>query len=404
MASFNFDKFAANADALASVYSNVQDQRAQLAQYAIQKAAGYMQQNKSDEAIKEFKKALAFDPQNANAHTYMGKIYLAQGKTSEAIRSFKTVTQNDQTSVTARNNLGNAYLQAKQYVNAEKEFKTAARMDPINPLADYTLGIMYTQLDRFTEAETQLKKVAKVSPRDGNVYYALGALYNKSGKPEEAIKNLEKALTLKKDFPAANFELGSAYAKIGNTDKAQEQLKILNTKDAGLARDLGFILNKPKMVYMDSENNKSFNQLLGPRTPLWMLDPSLMVANASKKITVAIQFSNTMDMASITNISNWSISKAKSTEGGYYRSEKPDGSTEASIPTRPTSVTYDPSTGQANVTFTLTQGSSIDIANGNNGSMIDPSHLVFKFSGKDAEGRQMDATGDQIDGAAFRAF
>jgi len=397
MALSDTSKFAANADALASVYQDVQGQRAQLAQYAIQKAAGYLQSNKNDEAIKEFKKALAFDPQNETAHTYIGKIYQGQGKMAEAIKEFKTVVQNDRTSVTARNNLGNAYLQAKQYTDAEKEFKTAAKMDPINPLADYTLGILYTQTDRFSEAETQFNKVAKVSPRDGNVFYALGSLFNKTGRPEEAVKLLEKSLTLKKDFPNANFELGSAYATLGNTDKAEEQLSILQTKDTGLYNSLSSILNTPKMSYIDSSNNKGFSQLLGPGTPLWMLDPSLMVANASKKVTVAIVFTNEMDIASIMNPANWEISRAKSTEGGYYNNSMPSTSREVSIPQRPYSVTYDPTTKQASLTFTVQQ-------NANGDATIDPSHLVFKFSGKDSAGRQMDTSGDQIDGYAIKPF
>ena len=398
MALSDTSKFAANADALASVYQDIQGQRAQLAQYAIQKAAGYMQGNKNDEAIKEFKKALAFDPQNATAHTYMGKIYQGQGKMSEAIREFKTVVQNDRTSVTARNDLGNAYLQSKQYTNAEKEFKIAARMDPINPLADYTLGILYTQTDRFSEAETQFNKVAKVSPRDGNVPYSLGVLFNKMGRPEDAVKNLEKALTLKKDFPAANYELGAAYVKLGETDKAEAQLKILDTKQSSFANDLSFILNKPKIIYIDSINNRSFNQLLGPSTPLWMLDPTLMDANASKKVTVAIAFNNEMDMASIMNPANWEISRAKNTEGGYYNNSMPTNTDrEVSIPKRPFSVTYNPETQLASVTFTVQQ-------NANGDATIDPSHLVFKFSGKDAAGRQMDTSGDQIDGYATKPF
>ncbi len=402
MATFDFDKFNANADALASAYQNVQSQRAQMAQYAIQKAAGYLQNNKNDEALKEFRKALAFDPQNATAHTYIGKIYQGQGKLNEAIKEFKSVVQSDPTSVTSRNNLGNAYLQAKQYKEAEKEFKTAAKMDPINPLADYTLGILYSQTDRFSEAETQFNKVAKVSPKDGNVFYALGALLNKMGRSEEAVKNLEKSLVLKKDFPSANFELGSAYSKLGNTDKAQEQLSILRTKDTALANDLSFILEKPKMLFMDAGNHKNFNQLLGPRTPLWMLDPALMNANSSSKITVAIQFSNEMDVASITNPANWEISRAKSADGGFYFTSP--NSDEVNIPKRPFSVTYNPTTGQANVTFTVKQNAAIDFASGNIGATIDPSHLVFKFSGKDASGRQMDTTGDQIDGYAAKAF
>ncbi len=410
MALSQSDQWAANADAFASVSQNIQSQRAQIAQYAILNGATYLSNGKQNEAIKEFKKALAFDPQNATAHTNIGKIYQNQGKLPEAIKEFKSVAQNDRTSVTARNDLGNAYLQAKQYNDAEKEFKTAAKMDPINPLADYTLGLLYTQTSRYGDAEAQFKKVGKVSPRDGNVPYSLGVLYNKMGRPEDAAKQLVKSLTLKKDFAAANYELGAAYVALGDTDKAAAQLKILDTKKSSLANDLGGLLNKPKMVYIDSSSSRSFSALLGPRTPLWMLDPTLLTANASKKVTVAIAFSNEMDVASIMNPANWEISRAKSTDGGYYNSFMPTTSNEVSIPKRPFSVTYDPTTKQASVTFTVTQSSTINLAlDANNqpidkGATIDPSHLVFKFSGKDSSGRLMDTTGDQIDGYASKAF
>jgi len=396
------DMFSA-ADAIFTVNDNAQAQRSQVALYAMNKAATYWGANKTDEAITEFKKVLAFDPQNTDAYASLGKIYQGKGNTKEAIKYFKTAVQLDRTSVTAHNDLGNAYLQAKQYTDAEKEFKISARMDPINPLADYTLGILYTQTDRFGEAEAQFNKVAKVSPRDGNVPYSLGVLYNKMGRPEDAVNQLQKALRLKTDFAAANYELGVAYEKLGETDKAEAQLSILDAKQSSLANDLSYILNNPKMLYMDSTNNRNFNQLLGPGKPLWMLDPTLLTANSTSKATIAIQFNNEMDLASVTNPANWEISRAKSTGGGYYTMPV-DTSMEASINKRPFSVTYNPTTRQASVVITLQQNSTIDIANGILGLTIDASHLVFKFSGKDAAGRQMDTSGDEIDGAAFKAF
>jgi tetratricopeptide (TPR) repeat protein len=398
MALSQAEQFAANADAFASVSQNLQTQRSQVAQYALNKAATYWSSNKTDEAIKEFKKVLAYDPQNTDAYASLGKIYQGKGNTTEAIKFFKTAVQLDRTSVTAHNDLGNAYLQAKQYTAAEKEFKISAKMDPINPVADYTLGILYTQTERFGEAEAQFNKVAKVSPRDGNVPYSLGVLYNKIGRSEDAVNQLQKALRLKTDFPAANYELGAAFVKLGETDKAQAQLSILDSKQSSLANDLSFLLNKPKMIYIDAANNRGFNQLLGPRTPLWMLDPTLlMTPEASKKVSVSIAFNNEMDVASIMNPANWEISRAKNTEGGYYNSTIPTTAREVSIPKRPYSVTYNPETRQASVTFTVQQNAAGD-------ATIDPAHLVFKFTGKDSSGRQMDTAGDQIDGYATKAF
>jgi hypothetical protein len=104
------------------------------------------------------------------------------------------------------------------------------------------------------------------------------------------------------------------------------------------------------------------------------------------------------------NPSNWEISRANTTEGGYYNSSLPPTGNEVNIPKRPFSISYDPLTRQAKVYFILNQNGSVDIGNGNQGATIDPAHLVFKFSGVDAAGRQMDTSGDQIDGWSIRAY
>jgi tetratricopeptide (TPR) repeat protein len=243
-------------------------------------------------------------------------------------------------------------------------------------------------------------KVKSGSPNDGNVYYALGTVYNKQGKYEEAASNLEKALSLKKNFPAANYELGVAYAALNKPEDAQKQLSILQSSSPSQAQDLRFILEKPQMLFMDQRNNRNFNQLLGPATPLWMLDPSLLTPNASSQMSVAIQFNNEMDITSVMNPANWEISRANDAEGGYYISQA--GGREVAIPASPTFVSYNPETRQANVSFTVKQNSAIDVVN--QGATIDPSHLVFKFTGTDSSGRQMDTAANQIDGAALKAF
>lgn len=78
------DMFSAAADALFSVNDNAQAQRSQVALYAMNKAATYWSANKTDEAITEFKKVLAFDPQNTDAYASLGKICTAVGRPEEA--------------------------------------------------------------------------------------------------------------------------------------------------------------------------------------------------------------------------------------------------------------------------------------------------------------------------------
>jgi hypothetical protein len=188
-------------------------------------------------------------------------------------------------------------------------------------------------------------------------------------------------------------------------DKAEDQLDVLIAKDTGLASDLLFLMQKPEISYIEESDNISFNSQLGGGTPLWMLDPSkFSTAGATVRVAVAIQFSNEMDAASVMNPANWDISRSRDSKGGYYNYMMPVGPDEVNIPNRPFSVTYDPSTHQAKVFFLLNQSNSIDILNGNNGATIDPSHLVFKFSGIDKAGRKMSTTGDQITGYSMKPY
>lgn len=389
--------FDQSSDAIFAGALAAQSQRSTLAQYAIQQAAKYMQNNNNDAAIKEFRKALAFDPENDTAHTYLGNLYLSQNKTKDAIKEFKESVRLQPLSVNSLVNLGNAYLQDKNYVEAEKNFKSAARMDPLNPVPDYTLGHLYMNTDRLNEAEAQFRKAEKISPRDGNVFYSLGMLYNKQGKYEDAAKNLEKSLTLKKDFFAANYELGVAYDALGETDKAQQQLSILTRSDYTLAQDLKYVINKPKIVAMDTSKSGGFAELLGAGTPLWALDPALLTPDSSKEFSITFTFSEKMDISSVTNPLNWSISRANSAEGGYYNNTMPVSSREVSVPRFPLLVTYDTETQEATIKFRLSQ-------NADGTATIDPKHLVFAFKGKDASGRSMDSSADEINGYALTGF
>ncbi|OGV73601.1 MAG: hypothetical protein A3B82_02325 [Methylophilales bacterium RIFCSPHIGHO2_02_FULL_57_10] len=389
--------FEGNTDPLAALWQNRVQDRAQMAQYSILRAADFLKANRKEDAIREFKHALAMDPNNTTATTYIGNINLSLGKTEEAIAAFKDLVRQQPNSSDGHIKLGNAYISNKQYDLSEVEFRTAARLDPSNPLPDYTLGQQYLFTGRLKDAENQFLKVQRMAPGDANVYYGLGATYNALGRHDEAVRTLNTALSLKPNNPPVNYELGIAYDKLGDREAAQNQLKALSAAGSSLAQDLAFVVNKPQMLWINGSTS-SFNTTLRAGSPVWYQDISLLAADTSKSLTVDIQFATAMDVGSVMNPLNWSITKAHSTEGGYYNNSAPVNiSQEAAILPTPTSVTYNKITGVAKVTFTVNQNSTAN-------ATIDPSHLVFKFSGKDAFGRSMDPSADEIDGYAGTGF
>lgn len=378
-------------------------QRAQLAQFAILRASGFLQSSRKEDAIVAFKQALAYEPQNATALTNIGNIYLSLNKNVEAIKAFKTLVASQVYSTDlpgradAQLQLANAYLQDKQYSESEKAYKEAARLNPSNPLPDYSLGLQYLNTDRLQEAEAQFLKVKAKSPRDGNVYYGLGSLYNKQGKFADAVESLQTAIQLKPNFPAARYELGVALSKLGRNDEAAEQLKSLTNDKSSYASDLSFELSKPRITSIAVDPGSQFNLALGANSQLWSFDAGFLTPNASKVISINIQFDQKLDINSVSNIANWSISRAKGGVAGYYNNTLPVSSSEVSLPANPLSVSYNPLTGVATVNFQLNQNATGD-------ATIDPGHIVFKFSGKDSSGRSMDSSADEIDGYSQNPF
>ena len=139
-------------------------------------------------------------------------------------------------------------------------------------------------------------------------------------------------------------------------------------------------------------STNGFNSSLGPGTPVADLDSSLSEIQASKAFTMRFSFTKDMDPVSIQNPLNWGISRATGTNaGGAYNWGMPASATDVVFPSLPAGVVYDPETFSADVTFKITQNSD------GNGT-IDPSHMMFRFYGKDAYGKAMDLAADEYSG------
>lgn len=360
------------------------------------------QNKKYKEAAAAFKMATAYKPDYLDAYNFMASAYLQLDKSKEAIDAYKISLQLDKSQDDIHVNLANIYITEKRNSEAEKELKIAAGLNPQSSLAPYTLGQLYLQENRPKDAVDQFKKVIRLEPKNGNGHYALGLAYNKLGQYDDAVKELKQAVSLKKDFALAISELGNAYAGQGQTELAQEQvdaLKKINTSQSNsLADDLDKSISQPK-IFSFNDANSSFGPyaIFGAATSLIVL--GLAAPSSTKDFTMQFQFDSKMDVGSVMTLSNWSISKASGDgPGGIYN----NGITlnqgdQISVSPVPKSVIYDPETSQATVTFSITQ-------NETGTGVIDPSHLVFKFSGTDLNGKQMDPNADEYDGFAGESF
>jgi tetratricopeptide (TPR) repeat protein len=367
-----------------------------LAQTALSSGADLYVKGRYDEAARAFQRSIGLDPSPENvaqASDLLATVYLKQNKTTEAIKAYKSSISRAPTDDNAHIKLGNIYFGQARYNEAENEYKAAVAINPTSSTNIFSLGQVYLAQGRYHDAETRFKQIIQMDPRHYGGYYALGQTYSKEGRAKEAVELFKKVNAMKKDFNEVRVDLGSAYVDLGDMDKAQEQLDLLYEKDAQLYLLLYNYVDKaakPKLLAAIADDG--FATALGPGTSLTSMSSALANANASKSFHMTFVFSKDMDASSVMNPVNWRISKATSNPpSGAYNWGLPNSASDADVSSMPSNIIYLEDSLSATISFTVRQNETAD-------ATIDPSHIVFKFSGLDAYGNAMDLSADEYSG------
>jgi Flp pilus assembly protein TadD len=123
-------------------------------------------------------RALARNPQSAEAHTQLAGILYRQGKTNEAVSHLCTAVAANPDSSVFRS-LGVIYLNLGQDDQAEKVFRKALALYPNDPGSHSYLGVILMKRGRQAEALEHYRQALAISPDF-----------------DERIKHLEAVLTL----------------------------------------------------------------------------------------------------------------------------------------------------------------------------------------------------------------
>ncbi len=386
-----------------ALYSTVANRQA-LSASALSRGAAAAQAKDFEVAIREFKRAAAYNPQDANPYRYIGQVYLMMGKRDEAVHQYEKALRLDPQNDNSRLDLAKAYVEAGKMGDAEKEYLKLAKTNPASAEPPTTLGFIYLKSGRLAEADTQFQKVIRMAPNSSTAQYNLGLVRNQQGRFDDAAKLFEQAIAFDPKNENAHADLAFAYMGMDDPKRAKQQyneLVDLGTSSANsLAAQVYDAIETPKFFYNDVTKS-DFNTLLGPQTPLSTLDPSLATPGATKIFKMTFTFNQAMDVGSMMNLLNWSITKADGSSNGvggtYNDGANVNSSQQTNVPISPLSVTYDAKTNSATVYFRITQNAAGD-------GVIDPKHIVFSFHGKDLTGRTMDKRGDQYDGYSLGPF
>jgi tetratricopeptide (TPR) repeat protein len=183
----------------------------------------YFDQDRLDEAIKEYKEAIKLNPEYLQAYSNLGLAYLNLGMFDTAIKEFKAALKlkpDNPMVYKAYNNLGNAYFELGRFDSAIENYMAALRLKPGSSKLYYNLGLTYIRNDQLDEAIKNFQTAIRLKPKFLDAHRKLGAVYQKKGLLNKALKEYNEVLKLEPDRADVYNKLGVIYTELGSFDKA----------------------------------------------------------------------------------------------------------------------------------------------------------------------------------------
>jgi tetratricopeptide (TPR) repeat protein len=207
-------------------------------------------------AIEIEERALAIDPDLADAHMWLGSALLGLGRVDDAIRSIKEAIRREPTNGQAHQGLARAYWVGKgDFASAIPEFERAIELNPEAGYSYLQLGLLLAWEGRYEEAEAVGRRAVELQEQyisgDAGLQIVgantrLGYVFYLQGRYQEAIREYERGLAFatgsdhalkERSVIELNAKLGSAYHRLGNAEESRRFFdRALKTFDARLAK------------------------------------------------------------------------------------------------------------------------------------------------------------------------
>jgi adenylate cyclase len=174
-------------------------------------------------------KALRLDPNLAEAHIALGKVFFfGEIDLAGAMREYKRAIELKPNDADAHHWYGNDTLSALgQFEEAIVEGRRSVELDPLSVVLNADLGVSFLYAHRYEESAQQLQKTLELDPTSFYTHYNLGLLLQATGDLPGAIVEYEKAKQLG-DNPYVSTLYAQAKARAGDQDAARRMLSELD--------------------------------------------------------------------------------------------------------------------------------------------------------------------------------
>ena len=160
----------------------------------LSRGVSFFNQNKLDDALTEFNKALELGKYNTAVRNWLGAVYQRKNDHEKAAAIYEEVVDLDPGYPEAHNNLGYSYQMLEKYPEAEKEYARALELKPALIEARFNLACVLQLEQKYEDSTKEFEIVLKADPARTDCYLHLGEVARESKDFDKALLYYNKAL------------------------------------------------------------------------------------------------------------------------------------------------------------------------------------------------------------------
>ncbi|MCI5222336.1 MAG: tetratricopeptide repeat protein [Candidatus Electrothrix sp. AR4] len=178
-------------------------------------------ENRYDEALRHYKKAVKLNPNNASTLNNIGNLYMKTNDLHAAFSHYTAALRIRPNYKEAHNNIGNALSKLGNIEEAVVHYEKTLELDPNYAKAHANLANILAALGKMRLSMQHYNQAVELEKDNIETYYNRSILLLRLNRFAEAEQALQKVIEHKQDFKEAYNNLGVAQEYLGDSEAAR---------------------------------------------------------------------------------------------------------------------------------------------------------------------------------------
>lgn len=193
-----------------------------------------LQQNKVEQAIACYRRAISSKPDWIEAYWRLGEVLIAIGNYQAAENYCRQALKINPHQSRSYFLLGKVFYQQQQWQSALACYQKAVELEPNNADIQHNLGEVFAREEQWDKAVQAYRQAIAIQPKYSWSHNNLGDVLLKLEQWQSAANYYRQAIKLKPDFIWSHYNLGEALAKLEQWDEAAKAYQTAQKIDPNL--------------------------------------------------------------------------------------------------------------------------------------------------------------------------